>query len=311
MSFLQIENITKTFGFYKAVDNISFEVPKGIVFGLLGPNGAGKTTTIRMINNIILPDNGKITLNDKIIDYEAQNFIGYLPEERGLYKKLKVIDQLVYFASLKAVPSKLAEERAFFWLEKLGAKGWENKKIQELSKGMQQKIQFISTILHNPDLLILDEPFSGFDPINTEMLKNIILEMKSDGKTIILSTHVMSQVEELCDEILLINKGQVILNGKVKDIKKRYGNNSFYIEIAEEIENLTNLSNLIKIHKLKNNNLEFELVSNDIKINEVLQFFISNYTITKFQETEPTLHEIFINEVGKINLKNKELINEE
>jgi len=310
MSFLKVENISKTFVFYKAVDNISFEVPKGIVFGLLGPNGAGKTTTIRMINNIILPDSGKITLNEREIDYEVQNYIGYLPEERGLYKKLKVIDQLIYFASLKAVPSKIAEERAYFWLEKLGAKGWENKKIQELSKGMQQKVQFISTVLHNPDLLILDEPFSGFDPINTEMLKNIILEMKSDGKTIILSTHVMSQVEELCDEILLINKGQVILDGKVNEIKKIYGNNSFYIEFDKEIENLPQNSNLIKIHKKNYNNIEFELANSDVKINDVLEFFIKNYTITKFQQTEPTLHEIFINEVGKINLKNKELINE-
>jgi len=310
MSFLKVENISKTFGFYKAVDNISFEVPKGIVFGLLGPNGAGKTTTIRMINNIILPDSGKITLNEREIDYEVQNYIGYLPEERGLYKKLKVIDQLIYFASLKAVPSKIAEERAYFWLEKLGAKGWENKKIQELSKGMQQKVQFISTVLHNPDLLILDEPFSGFDPINTEILKNIILEMKNDGKTVILSTHIMSQVEELCDEILLINKGQVILDGKVKEIKKRYGNNSFYIEFDKEIENLPQNSNLIKIHKKNYNNIEFELANSDVKINDVLEFFIKNYTITKFQQTEPTLHEIFINEVGKINLKNKELINE-
>jgi len=303
MSFLVVDSISKTFGDYTAVNNISFSVPKGIIFGLLGPNGAGKTTTIRMINNIIIPDKGKILLDGRNIDSDTQNLMGYLPEERGLYKKLKVIDQLKYFGRLKGLDSKVAEQNAMKWLEKLGAKGWESKKIQELSKGMQQKVQFISTILHDPQFLILDEPFSGFDPLNTELLKAIILEMKKLGKTIILSTHVMAQVEEICDEILLLNKGNVLLSGEVKEVKNRYGNDSYRIEfegdkkIFEEIQNL-------EIVNLKEKEIEFK-VSNNETINNILKSVLDKVQIFKFIKVEPSLHEIFINEVGKQNMQSK------
>ena len=223
MEVLKVENVVKKFGAYAASDNVSFTVPKGKVFGLLGPNGAGKTTMIRMITNILIPDEGNITLFGEKVNQSVMNRIGYLPEERGLYKKLKVIEQIAYFAQLKGLSKSDAIENGKQWLAKLGAIGWENKKIEELSKGMQQKIQFITTILHNPEFVILDEPFSGFDPVNTELLKNIIIDMKNQGKTIILSTHVMSQVEELCDDICMINKGKVVLEGSVTDIKADLG----------------------------------------------------------------------------------------
>ncbi|HRP02772.1 MAG TPA: ATP-binding cassette domain-containing protein [Candidatus Kapabacteria bacterium] len=308
MSFLIIDSISKSFGDYTAVNNISFSVPKGIIFGLLGPNGAGKTTTIRMINNIIIPDKGSILLDGKKVDANTQNIMGYLPEERGLYKKLKVIDQLVYFGRLKGLDSKTAKSKAIQWLEKLGAKGWEDKKIQELSKGMQQKVQFISTMLHDPQFLILDEPFSGFDPLNTDLLKSIILEMKKLGKTIILSTHVMAQVEELCDEILLINKGNIILNGKVNEVKQKYGNNSFLLEFEGEAKNLSEVEN-IKILKSNNNYIEFQ-IKDGLPINDILKALIERVDIKKFTKVEPTLHEIFISEVGKQNIKSKEASNE-
>lgn len=309
MSFLVVDSISKTFGDYTAVNNISFNVPKGIIFGLLGPNGAGKTTTIRMINNIIIPDKGNITLNGNQINSQTQNIMGYLPEERGLYKKLKVIDQLKYFGRLKGLESKIAEQRAMYWLEKLGAKGWESKKIQELSKGMQQKVQFITTILHDPEFLILDEPFSGFDPLNTEMLKSIILEMKKQGKTIILSTHVMAQVEEMCDEILLINKGNIILSGKVSDTKKSYGNDSYQIIFEGEKSTFENIQN-IEILNLKDNEIEFKVANNET-INNFLKHVLDGVELLKFIKVEPSLHEIFINEVGKQNMKQKGASNNE
>lgn len=309
MSFLVVDSISKTFGDYTAVNNISFNVPKGIIFGLLGPNGAGKTTTIRMINNIIIPDKGNITLNGQKIDSQTQNNMGYLPEERGLYKKLKVIDQLKYFGRLKGLDSKVAEKNAMLWLEKLGAKGWESKKIQELSKGMQQKVQFITTILHDPEFLILDEPFSGFDPLNTEMLKSIILDMKKHGKTIILSTHVMAQVEEMCDDILLINKGNIILNGKVSDTKKRYGNDSYQIIFEGEKSTFENIQN-IDIINLKDNEVEFKITNNE-QINNILKNVLDHVDMLKFIKVEPSLHEIFINEVGKQNMKQKGANNNE
>lgn len=309
MSFLVVDSISKTFGDYTAVNNISFTVPKGIIFGLLGPNGAGKTTTIRMINNIIIPDKGNILLDGKKIDSDTQNNMGYLPEERGLYKKLKVIDQLKYFGRLKGLDTKVAEKNALIWLEKLGAKGWESKKIQELSKGMQQKVQFITTILHDPQFLILDEPFSGFDPLNTELLKSIILEMKKQGKTIILSTHVMAQVEEICDEILLMNKGNVLLSGQVNEVKKRYGNDSFKIEFEGDKKIFEVIQN-IEIIYLKENEIEFK-VSNEEQINNILKSVLDKVKIYKFIKVEPSLHEIFINEVGKQNMQSKGVITNE
>ncbi len=306
MEILKVEGVTKTFGNYKAVNNISFGVEEGSIFGLLGPNGAGKTTTIRMITNILYPDSGTIEIMGKHTGAEVQNILGYLPEERGLYKKLKVIDQLIYFARLKEVPKAVAIERAHQWLAKLGAAGWENKKIEELSKGMQQKVQFISTILHDPVVMILDEPFSGFDPINTELLKSIILEMKAAGKTVILSTHVMAQVEQMCDDLVLINKGNVILSGNVRKIKSSYGNNTVVMEYEGDSSFLKSL-NGIRINDLTSNRVEFKLEDPNLTTNDILQTAMANnVTIYKFEKVEPSLHEIFIDVVGQENLKDSQ-----
>lgn len=303
MEILKVDGISKTFGNYKAVNNISFAVEEGSIFGLLGPNGAGKTTTIRMITNILYPDSGSIEIMGKKTGESVQNILGYLPEERGLYKKLKVIDQLIYFARLKEIPKDIAVERAHQWLAKLGAGGWENKKIEELSKGMQQKVQFISTILHDPVVMILDEPFSGFDPINTELLKSIILEMKAAGKTVILSTHVMAQVEQMCDDLVLINKGSVVLSGNVRKIKSSYGNNTVVMEYEGSTDFLKKLSG-IRINDLSSNRVEFKLENPNLTTNDILGAAMAdNVTIFKFEKVEPSLHEIFIDVVGQENLK--------
>jgi ABC-2 type transport system ATP-binding protein len=308
MEVLKVEGISKSFGNFKAVNNISFGVEEGKIFGLLGPNGAGKTTSIRMITNILYPDSGKIEIMGKHTGPDIQNILGYLPEERGLYKKLKVIEQLIYFARLKEVPKTLAVSRAKEWLAKLGASGWENKKIEELSKGMQQKVQFISTILHDPPLMILDEPFSGFDPINTELLKSVILEMKAKGKTVILSTHVMSQVEQLCDDLVLINKGSVVLSGAVRKIKSSYGKNTIVMEFDGSNEFIKNFKG-IKINDLSSNRVEFKLEDSNLTTNDILSVALqNNITIYKFEKVEPSLHEIFIEVVGAENLINKEAL---
>jgi ABC-2 type transport system ATP-binding protein len=308
MEVLKVEGISKSFGNFKAVNNISFGVEEGKIFGLLGPNGAGKTTSIRMITNILYPDSGKIEIMGKHTGPDIQNILGYLPEERGLYKKLKVIEQLIYFARLKEVPKTLAVSRAKEWLAKLGASGRENKKIEELSKGMQQKVQFISTILHDPPLMILDEPFSGFDPINTELLKSVILEMKAKGKTVILSTHVMSQVEQLCDDLVLINKGSVVLSGAVRKIKSSYGKNTIVMEFDGSNEFIKNFKG-IKINDLSSNRVEFKLEDSNLTTNDILSVALqNNITIYKFEKVEPSLHEIFIEVVGAENLINKEAL---
>lgn len=303
MEILKVEGISKTFGNYKAVNNVGFSVKEGTIFGLLGPNGAGKTTTIRMITNILYPDTGKIEIMGKPTGAEVQNILGYLPEERGLYKKLKVIDQLIYFARLKQIPKDIAIERAHTWLAKLGAGGWENKKIEELSKGMQQKVQFISTILHDPPVMILDEPFSGFDPINTELLKSVIIEMKAAGKTVILSTHVMSQVEQMCDDLVLINKGNVLLSGGVREIKSSFGKNTVIMEFEGDTNFLKQIDG-IRINDITAHRVEFKLENPNITTNEILQTAINNgVMIYKFDKVEPSLHEIFIDVVGQENKK--------
>lgn len=298
MIILELENVVKRFGDYAATDHVSFNVEKGKIFGLLGPNGAGKTTIIRMITNILIPDEGKITLFGEKVSSNSQNLFGYLPEERGLYKKLKVIEQLIYFAQLKGLSKANAITESKKWLAKLGASGWENKKIQELSKGMQQKVQFISTILHNPEFLILDEPFSGFDPINTELLKNIILEMREQGKTIILSTHVMSQVEELCDDICMINKGKVVLEGRVADVKSSYGRNHLIIEFEGPVSFVEKLEN-VEILNRTGSRIELKLLDKNINSNQIFYTAAESSIITRFDLSLPSMHEIFINTVAK------------
>lgn len=298
MSILKVENVIKRFGTYAASNNISFEVEPGKVFGLLGPNGAGKTTMIRMITNILMPDEGRIMLFGEKVSFKTQNFIGYLPEERGLYKKLKVLDQLVYFARLKGMTAYDASVQAKYWLAKTGAAGWENKKVQELSKGMQQKVQFITTLLHDPDFIILDEPFSGFDPINTELLKNIILELKEKGKTIILSTHVMAQVEEMCDDIAMINKGSLVLSGSVREIKNSYGRNNVILEYDGNADFLDDIEGIEIVNK-NQGKTEFKIISNQVKPNDLVKMIADRTQIIKFELAMPSMHEIFIDVVAR------------
>lgn len=298
MEILRVENVIKKFGDYAASNDVSFKMRKGTVLGLLGPNGAGKTTLIRMITNIISPDSGTIYFNDKPVSSDIQNKIGYLPEERGLYKKLKVIEQLEYFGMLKGLNKHDASKSAKSWLARMGASGWENKKIQELSKGMQQKVQFISTVLHNPEFLILDEPFSGFDPINTELLKNIILEMKSNGTSLILSTHVMAQAEELCDDICMINKGKLVLNGNISHIKSSYGKNTVIIEFSGENNFLNDLED-IEILSKTNNRAEFKINEKSSDNRRLIEQINNAVELYKFELALPSLHEIFIEVVSK------------
>lgn len=302
MNVIRVENVIKKFGDYAAANNISFNVQKGNIFGLLGPNGAGKTTAIRMITNILMPDQGKIVLFDEPTSPYHQDRIGYLPEERGLYKKLKVIEQLIYFAQLKGVSRSEAQKRARIWLTKLDAADWENKKIQELSKGMQQKVQFISTILHDPELIILDEPFSGFDPINTELLKKIILDFKQEGKTIILSTHIMEQAEQLCDNICLINKGKIVLDGSIRDIKAGYGKDTIILEFEGNPDFINSFSNLKMLNRT-NNRLEFRFDGTLTTPREILETAFKAVEIIKFEVVEPSLNEIFIDAVSNGRVK--------
>lgn len=308
MEILVLDRVTKKFGDYRAVNDVSFTVNKGVIFGILGPNGAGKTTTIRMITNIFIPDEGRILLFGDEVGSKHQNRIGYLPEERGLYKKVKVIEQLIYFGQLKGLTRSGAASRAREWLRKMDAADWENKKIQELSKGMQQKVQFIGTILHEPDFVILDEPFSGFDPVNTELLKRIILDLKDMGTSIMLSTHVMEQVEQLCDDICLINKGKKMLEGKVRDIKKGYGRDTVLIEFEGDDSFLDDLRN-VKFINRSNNRAEFRLADTNYSLKNLLTMAVEKVTVYRFELVEPSLNEIFIdvvtskgddNESGKI-----------
>ncbi len=299
MAILELENTVKMFGDYRAVDNVSFEVEQDKIFGILGPNGAGKTTTIRMITNILSPDEGEIRIFGEPVGRAHQNNIGYLPEERGLYKKIKVIDQLTYFAQLKGMDKNSAKDEAKKWLRDLDAYDWADKKIQELSKGMQQKVQFISTILHNPDLIIFDELFSGFDPVNVETLKQIILDLKKQGKTIFLSTHVMEQAEQICDDIVLINNGRIVLSGNVRKIKRNYSKDNVIIEFEGDDRFLDELKDVKMINRSQNR-AEFRISESAYEANDIINLAINNGAqIYHFELEEPSLHEIFIDAVSK------------
>ena len=232
-NILEVQKVSKNFGSFTALNNVSISVPKGSIFGLLGPNGAGKTTLIRIINQITMPDSGHVFLDGEALKPTHIKDIGYLPEERGLYKSMKVGEQALYLAQLKGLSHKEAKERLKYWFDRLEIGDWWNKKIQELSKGMAQKIQFVVTVLHQPKLLIFDEPFSGFDPINANLIKDEILKLREDGATIIFSTHRMESVEEMCDEITLIHKSNKILEGKLNDVKRKFKTNTFEIGIKQ------------------------------------------------------------------------------
>lgn len=286
MNFLETEDVVKQYSGHLALNKVSIQVPKGKIFGLLGPNGAGKTTLIRIINRITAPDSGLIRFNGHASCPEDIYHIGYLPEERGLYKKMKVGEQAIYLAQLKGLSYSEARKRLTHWFEKFDIMPWWNRKLEELSKGMQQKVQFIITVIHQPELLIFDEPFSGFDPVNADRLKQEILELKQAGHTIIFSTHNMSSVEEICDEIALINRSQVVLSGNVNEVRQRFKTNAYIIKVRKEDGSIEELQ-LCKEGSVSNSEWLTELAS--------------LYEIISFTEEIPSMNDIFINTVSGTN----------
>jgi len=297
---VKLDHVTKRFREYTAVDDLSLNVRAGRVFGLLGPNGAGKTTTIRMIVNITVPDSGTVELFGKRINSELQDRIGYLPEERGLYKRMTVVDQLKFFADLKNVPTRVVYQRIDDWLARLKLSEWKHKRSRELSKGMQQKVQFISSVLHDPDLLILDEPFSGLDPVNVELLKDVVLDLKRAGKTIIFSTHLMEIAEKLCDDICLINRARKVLEGSLRQVKQGFGRNSVALRIEGE-DGILSDSPLITNIEHHSDEMEV-LLSLNADPQELLKQLIANGTkVTKFEMIEPSLNDIFIAKVSEVS----------
>jgi ABC-2 type transport system ATP-binding protein len=295
MHQLSLSHIQKKYGDYCASDDVSFEIPKGKIFGMLGPNGAGKTTLIRMITRITFPDSGSILFNGNPLKESDTNHIGYMPEERGLYKTMKVYEHLIYLARLKNLSSAEAKKQVNYWIDKFQIADWRDKKIEELSKGMAQKVQFIATVLHDPDLLILDEPFSGLDPINAKLIEDEIYELKKAGKTIIFSTHRMEQVEEICDEIVLINRGRKILEGAVGALKQQFKENKFRVlfegeltpDFSQRFETISSLPNEV-IVKASNSS------------NDLLRYFLDQQLSVKlYQEILPSLNEIFIRQVNE------------
>jgi len=294
---LVVKNLVKKFNATIAVNNLSFTVNQGKIFGLLGPNGAGKTTTIRTILNIIKPTSGEIIFDGNPITYEYYNIIGYLPEERGLYKRSKVIDVLVYFAALKNLSKKDATARADAWMKKLNVLEYRDKKIEQLSKGNQQKVQLIAAIIHNPKLLILDEPFTGFDPINQQEVKDLILSFLSEGKTIILSTHQMELAEKLCEDILLIDNGKEVSSGKLSDVKKHFGGNNIRLGFNDDNSFLNQFSEIIKVDNY-NHYSDIQL-RDDIIPSEFLKKLIGKTEVNHFSIIEPTLNKIFIELIKK------------
>lgn len=291
-----LDQVTKSFGEFTAVSNLSLAVRAGRIYGLLGPNGAGKTTTIRMIVNITAPDSGRITVFGQQMTPELQDRIGYLPEERGLYKKMKVGEQLKFFAELKSVPGKEADERADRWLARLKLTEWKGKKTSELSKGMQQKVQFITTVIHEPDLLILDEPFSGLDPVNVDLLKEIILELKAAGKTIMFSTHQMEVAEKICDDICLINRSQKILEASIREVKRSFSRNAVALRIRGGESVLENHSLVSKVQR-HSDEIEVLLASDVTPQTLLTELLAAGSTIERFEMIEPSLHDIFIEKV--------------
>ena len=302
MNFLETNDVVKQYANHLALNRVSIQVPQGKVFGLLGPNGAGKTTLIRIINRITAPDSGSVLFNGRPSEQEDIFKIGYLPEERGLYKKMKVGEQALYLAQLKGLDYFEAKKRLTHWFDKFDIMPWWNKKVEELSKGMQQKVQFVITVIHNPELLIFDEPFSGFDPVNADLLKKEILELKDAGHTIIFSTHNMSSVEEICDEIALIDHAQVVLSGNVTEVRERFCTNTFKIKLKgtallSSVDQYSILS-----QKQGQNSLEVLLrKNNDVSNAELLMSILKQNEIIAFTEELPSMNEIFINTVAGKN----------
>ena len=294
---LILKNVSKTFIGKKAVDNISFSLDKPGVFGLLGTNGAGKTTTIRMLLGIIKKDSGEIRWNGQKVDRKSVNF-GYLPEERGVYPKVKIYDQLMYFAELKGMKKKEADEAIMDWAKKLKVEEYMQMPAEKLSKGNQQKIQFMTAVIHNPELVVLDEPFSGLDPVNTELLKNIIIDLVKNGKYVIMSAHQMATIEEFCSDILILNKGKTVLQGNLKKIKDEYPANKLQIDVNESID--TYITKLKFEKEFENNNSYIIKLTDESKAHELLKILVENkIVINRFEIMKPTLNDIFIEKVGE------------
>lgn len=306
MNIVEVQHVTKKFSNHIALKDLSLTIPKGSIFGLLGPNGAGKTTLIRMLNQITVPDSGVILYQGRPLQREDIETVGYLPEERGLYKKMKISDQVIYLARLKGLPMDVATKRLQFWFKKFGIESWWNRKVTDLSKGMQQKIQFIVTIVHQPNLLIFDEPFSGFDPINAELLKNEIIELRNNGATIVLSTHNMNSVEEICDQIVLLNNGEKVLEGNLNEIKKQFRTHCYEIKVANALDVpfpdtfhvLSQYSeNQDVIYKIKMDPSE--------NPNQLLAWFVSKTSIIDYHEVIPSMNDIFIETITAQNVNRK------
>jgi len=298
MYALEVRNLSKSFDTLKAVDDVSFSVPEGSVFGLIGRNGAGKTTTIRMMMNIYLPDSGEVILRGSKIGQEFKDKVGYLPEERGLYKKMKVMETLLFFAELKGKTGREVEDKANEYLERFDLTDRKNSKLEDLSKGNQQKVQFITTILHDPEFIILDEPFSGLDPINTNLLKEIILELKKKEKVIILSTHLMDFAERMCDHIAMIDEGKIILHGNLEGIKKSFGQRNVTISHTGDISFVKSYPFIEKFESF--GNVTSIRVKNPSQIQELLKTLVEKNTIIKkFDAEDISLHQIFVEAAGK------------
>lgn len=298
---LRVKNIVKQYATHRALNDVSLEVEKGKIFGLLGPNGAGKTSLIRIITQITAPDSGEVLFNGQRLNVNHINQIGYLPEERGLYKKMEIGEQVMYLARLKGLSTQEATKRLRYWFEKLEMQSWWNKKVEDLSKGMQQKVQFVATVLHNPELIILDEPFSGFDPVNADIIKNEILELNKQGTTFIFSTHRMESVEELCDNIALIHKSKKILDGAVSDIKSTYRNNTYWLEY----EGTYDLAHAVHLFEVLDTKQEQGRTIIKVQLrpgqtaNQVLLALLPHVSINRLDEVIPTMNDIFIEKVKK------------
>ncbi|UCG61843.1 MAG: ATP-binding cassette domain-containing protein [Candidatus Zixiibacteriota bacterium] len=296
--FLKLDRIRKEFNGKVAVDDLSLEVPRGVIYGIIGPNGAGKTTTIRMIMNITIPDSGSITLEGARVGKGFTNRVGYLPEERGLYKKMTLQEIMIYLAELKGMAASESSKKLDYWLERIGLMEYKNKKVEELSKGMQQKLQFVTTILHDPDILILDEIFSGLDPLNIELIKDIIMEMKRAEKTILFSTHVMEQAEKLCDHLCMISGGKKVIDGTLTDVKSQFGKNSIQIDIEGDGGFISSLPGVKKMTEF-NNYIELH-IEDGTDTNGLLKAIADKVLIRRFDIVEPSLYDIFI-DMAKID----------
>lgn len=303
-TILEVNKVVKRYGDYVALNEVTLSVPKGSIYGLLGPNGAGKTSLIRIINQITLPDSGEIILDGEKLQPKHVQYIGYLPEERGLYNTMKVGEQCLYLAQMKGLSKAEAKKQLEYWFERLEIQGWWNKKIQELSKGMAQKIQFVVCVLHKPKLLIFDEPFSGFDPVNANIIKDEILKLREDGATIIFSTHRMESVEELCDHIALIHKSNKLIEGKINDVKRQFKTNSYEVGLlSDNVEGLMyDITQKFKVNpayfKSLNDSLKLEIQLGNATPNELLHVLTQRGEVTHFVEKIPTVNDIFIRTVS-------------